>query len=109
MYDNTTAYITYRGTPAAEAPIEEGTIPARGECDISTDVLVIVDKLVSNADFPADYAMGCLNFTSSATFHGKAKVLNFLKIKATTYSTCDISVYVQFQNASSVCSSKVKY
>lgn len=108
-YDNTTAYISYHGTPAAEAPIEEDTIPARGRHNISTDVLVNVGNLVTNYYFQADYASGCLNFTSSTTFHGKAKLLNFLKIKATTYSTCDISVYVQTQNASSVCRSKVKY
>ncbi|KAI3456425.1 hypothetical protein Pfo_013088 [Paulownia fortunei] len=108
-YDNTTAYISYRGTPAAEAPIVEDTIPARGKQDVSTEVLVMVDSLVSNAYFPADYATGCLNFTSSTTFQGKAKVLGFFKLKAKIYSTCDISVYVQSQNSSSVCRSKIKY
>ncbi|KAK4439313.1 hypothetical protein Salat_0266200 [Sesamum alatum] len=108
-YDNTTAFISYRGTHAAEASIEEDTIPARGKHDISTDVLVIVDNLVTNYYFPEDYASGCLNFTSLTTLHGQAKVLNFLKIKATTYSTCDISVYVLTQNASSVCRSKLLY
>ncbi|KAK6149787.1 hypothetical protein DH2020_017312 [Rehmannia glutinosa] len=108
-YDNTTAYITYRGTPATEAPIEKDTIPARGKHDISTEVVVDVDNLVSNPYYAADYATGCLNFTSLTTFHGKAKVLRFLKLKATIHSACDISVYVQYQNSSAVCKSKVKY
>ncbi|KAL0305903.1 UNVERIFIED_CONTAM: hypothetical protein Sradi_6007600 [Sesamum radiatum] len=108
-YDNTTAYVTYHGTPAAEAEIEEDTIPARGKHDVSTNVLVNVDNLMTNYYFQEDFASGCLNFTSSMTLHGLAKVLNFLKIKATAYSTCDISVYVQTQNASSVCRSKLIY
>ncbi|KAL0353235.1 UNVERIFIED_CONTAM: hypothetical protein Sangu_0904800 [Sesamum angustifolium] len=107
-YDNTTAYVTYHGTPAAEAEIEEDTIPARGKHDVSTNVLVNVDNL-TNYYFQEDFASGCLNFTSSMTLHGLAKVLNFLKIKATAYSTCDISVYVLTQNASSVCRSKLIY
>ncbi|KAH6773799.1 COBRA-like protein 10 precursor [Perilla frutescens var. frutescens] len=108
-YDNTTAFITYRGSPAAEAPIQQDTIPSRGNHNITTDVLLHVDALVTNPSFLADFLAGCLNFTSSTTLHGKAKVLNFFKIKATTYSTCDISVYIFTQNSTSVCKSQFKY
>ncbi|KAL9146613.1 hypothetical protein ABFS82_13G122100 [Erythranthe guttata] len=109
QYDNTTAYVTYRDTPAAEAPIEEDTIPARGELDVSTTVLVVVNNLISNPGFPADILAGCLNFTSLTTFHGEAKVLRLLKIKATVHSTCYISVYLQSQTSSFVCASELKY
>ncbi|KAG8385710.1 hypothetical protein BUALT_Bualt03G0073500 [Buddleja alternifolia] len=109
-YDNTTAYITYRdATPVAEAPIEADTLPARGQHDISTAVPVVMDSLITNPYFVADFFAGCLNFTSSSTFKGKATVLKFMKIKATTYSTCNISVYVVAQNVSSVCRSQIKY
>lgn len=108
-YDNTTAYVTYHDTAAAEAPIEEDTIPARAKHDVSTEVVVNVNSLVFNPNFAADFAAGCLNFTSTSTFHGKAKVLRFLKIKTSVYSTCDISVYTKTQNSSSVCTSKLKY
>ncbi|KZV25090.1 hypothetical protein F511_43305 [Dorcoceras hygrometricum] len=108
-FGNTAAYVSYRGTPAAEAPIEGDTIPARGQHDITTEVVVTVDKLLSNSNFWDDYNAGCLNFTSTAVFHGRAEVLRVLKIKATSYSSCDISIYVEAQNASSVCRSRIKY
>lgn len=108
-YDNSTAYISYRGTAAADAPIEHDTIPARGSHDISTTVVVIVDSLVLNPHFWVDFTTGCLNFTSSTTLHGKATVWKFLKKKVTTYTTCDLSVYVHVQNVTSVCKSEVKY
>ncbi|XP_057764873.1 uncharacterized protein LOC130985770 [Salvia miltiorrhiza] len=108
-YENTTAYISYRGSPVAEAPIEADTIPARRDHDISTDLVVDADRLVANSGFLGDVLAGCLNFTSSTTLHGRAKVLNLFKITATTYSTCDISVYIFYGNATSVCNSKFKY
>ncbi|KAM7506228.1 hypothetical protein LguiB_005132 [Lonicera macranthoides] len=107
-YKNSTAYVTYRGTLAAEAPIKEDTIPARGKLDVGTTVVIEGEKLVLNPTFWTDYFSGCLNFTSSTTLHGKATMLKFLKIKATTFSTCDISVFVLAMNATSVCSSSVK-
>lgn len=108
-YQNATANVTYRGSPAAQAPIQQDTIPARGDHDISPDVVLDVGSLVTNPGFPADLLAGCLNFTSSTTLHGRAKVLNLFKIKATTYSTCHISVYILTNNASSVCHSRFQY
>ncbi|CAI9787880.1 unnamed protein product [Fraxinus pennsylvanica] len=109
QFDNSTAYISYRGTAAADAPIEHDTIPARGSHDITMTVVVIVDSLTSNPSFWVDFTTGCLNFTSSATLHGKATVFKILKKKVTTYTTCDLSVYIQEQNVASVCKSNVKY
>ncbi|KAL2483974.1 Late embryogenesis abundant (LEA) hydroxyproline-rich glycoprotein family [Forsythia ovata] len=108
-YDNSTAYITYRGVAAADAPIEHDTIPARGSHEISTTVVLIVDSLTSSPYFLGDFISGCLNFTSSTTLHGKATVFKIFKKKVTTYSTCDLSVYIQAQNVTSVCHSKIKY
>ncbi|KAL1537362.1 hypothetical protein AAHA92_29886 [Salvia divinorum] len=108
-YENTTAFVSYRGSPVAEAPIQEDTIPARGSRDISTDLFVDADSLVANAGFGEDVAARRLNFTSSTTLHGRAEVLNLFKMTATTYTTCVISVYIDTQNATSVCNSKFKY
>ncbi|XP_059636078.1 uncharacterized protein LOC132278291 [Cornus florida] len=108
-YQNSTTHITYRGKHVADAPIAEDTIPSRGKHNVSTSVLIEGEKLVLDSNFSGDYNAGCLNFTSSTTLHGKAIVMKFIKIKATSYSTCDISVFVHENNATSVCSSKFKY
>ncbi|KAJ8545993.1 hypothetical protein K7X08_018576 [Anisodus acutangulus] len=108
-YDNSIAYVTYRGDPAAEAPIEADTIPARADHDLSTTVLVDSDGFSKNPNFLGDAFSGCLNFTSSTTLHGKVTVWKVLKHKATTISTCDISVFTKFLNATSVCKSKIKF
>ncbi|KAK4346664.1 hypothetical protein RND71_033003 [Anisodus tanguticus] len=108
-YDNSIAYVTYRGDPAAEAPIEADTIPARADHDLKTTVLVDSDGFSKNPNFSGDVFSGCLNFTSSTTLHGKVTVWKVLKHKATTVSTCDISVFTKFLNATSVCKSKIKF
>lgn len=107
-YENTTAFIAYRGTPAAQAPIGSDVIPARGDRNITADVTMNVDSLVSNDNFLADLDAGCFNFTSETMLRGEAKVLNLFKVKGTTHSTCQVSVYIFFQNATSVCTSKFK-
>ncbi|XP_052181946.1 uncharacterized protein LOC127794739 [Diospyros lotus] len=108
-YENSSARVSYRGNFVAEAPIQADKIPARGKHEVATTVKVIGENLISNPYFGPDLVSGCLNFTSSTTLHGEARVLKLLKVKATTTTTCDISIYVVAQNASSSCRSKVKY
>lgn len=108
-YDSSRAYVTYRDDPAAEAPIEADTIPARKDHDVNTTVLINSDGFSKNPNFLGDFISGCLNFTSSTTLHGKVTVFKVLKHKATTVSICDISVFTKFQNASSLCKSKIKF
>lgn len=105
-YQNSTTYVTYRGINVAEASIENDTIPARGKHDIETTVVVQVDKIVAD---PSDIFTQNFNFSSSTTLHGKATVLKFLKIKATSYSTCDIYLVTSTQNVTAVCKSKLKF
>lgn len=110
MYGNSTTYVTYRGTPAAEAPIQADTMPARANHDIATELLIVVDALTTNPYFWADYnTAGCLNFTSTTSLNGKANVLKLFNIKLTTCTTCDISLFVKTQNLTSVCNSKLSY
>lgn len=106
-YQNTTAYISYRGEVVAEAPIADGTIPARGKHNISTTVNLIPDKLVKNPYFLADaVGTGILNFTSTTTLHGKVSLFKLFKMKGTSYCTCDISIFVIPKTVDSVCKAK---
>lgn len=108
-YENTTAYISYRSSPVAEAPIEHDAIPARGDLNISSDMVLDAHRLLATAGFDEDFAAGCFNFSSSTTLHGRAKVLNLFKLTATTNSTCHISVYIASSSAIFVCDTKFKY
>lgn len=106
-YENSTAYVTYRGDVVAEAPIEDDTIPARGKHNISSSVNLMGDKLVKNVNFLGDAIVtGILNFTSTTTLHGKASLFKLFKMKGTSYCTCDISVSVQAKSVDSVCKSR---
>ncbi|KAK9285674.1 hypothetical protein L1049_024873 [Liquidambar formosana] len=107
-YKNTTAYVNYHGALVAEVPMEHDKVPARGKVNITTSVEIMGDKLISSPYFWDDVAAGCLNLTSMATLHGKVSVLKILKIRATAFSTCEISVFVQSQNIKSNCQSKIK-
>nr|XP_004511451.1 uncharacterized protein LOC101510765 [Cicer arietinum] len=106
-YQNSTAYLNYRGNPLAEAPLNEDTIPARKAHNISTSLNVYVD-ITEVPELFKDYTSGIINFTSTTTLVGKVKILKFIKIKATSYSTCDLFVYVHDHIVNSTCSVKIK-
>lgn len=108
-YKDSTTYVTYHETDIAEAPIEHETIPARGTHDISTNVVIVGEKMVFNPSFSGDFAAGIYNFTSSTTLHGKATALKILKIKVKSINTCDISLVPLSGNVTAVCTSKIKY
>ncbi|KAJ6893221.1 hypothetical protein NC652_027290 [Populus alba x Populus x berolinensis] len=107
-YQESTAYVSYRGDVVAEAPIEADTIPARGKHNINTTVTMFEDKLLSDDNFKREFLQGSiLNFTSKTTLHGKVILFKLIKAKASSSSTCDISIFVQEQQAESICKSKV--
>ncbi|MFS7987768.1 putative Late embryogenesis abundant protein, LEA_2 subgroup [Helianthus anomalus] len=108
-YENSTSYVTYHGDVVAVAPVMADTIPARGQHNVGTTVLVIIKSLVTNPNFSKDMGTDTLNFTSTTTLKGKATALKIFKKKATTYSSCDISLHVLERNVTSVCKSKVKF
>ncbi|XP_076899419.1 uncharacterized protein LOC143553282 [Bidens hawaiensis] len=108
-YENSTSYVTYRGDVVAVAPVMADTIPARGQHSVGTNVLVIGKSLVTNPNFLMDLASNTLNFTSTTKLKGKAIVLKVIKKKATTYSSCDVSLHIIGKNATSDCKSEVKF
>lgn len=106
-YHGTTSHVKYRGHIVAEAEIKDDKIPAHGSLNISTSVNIYADKLASDEHFLEDYFHGVLNFTASTTLHGKVGLFNFLKMKATSYCTCEISVFVQDVRVDSHCKTRV--
>ncbi|KAK1426582.1 hypothetical protein QVD17_15258 [Tagetes erecta] len=108
-YENSTSYVTYYGNVVALAPVTADTIPARGQHEVGATVLVMGKSLITNPNFLKDLAANTLNFTSSTTLKGKSIVLKVFKKKATTYSTCDVSIHIVGKNATSVCKSQVKF
>jgi hypothetical protein len=106
-YQNNTTYVRYHEEIVAEAPIEADTILARREHNISTTVNVLADKLITNPNFRGDFAAGVLNVTSETDLHGKVSLFKLIKMKATSYSTCDISIFLLNNSVISVCKSRV--
>jgi len=107
-YQNSTAFLYYRGNLVAEAPLHQDTIPARNDHNISTSLTIFVDP-TKFKDLASDYSGGVINFTSTTTLLGKVKVLDLFKIKATSYSTCDLSLFVNDQTINSTCNSEIKF
>ncbi|KAH7859518.1 hypothetical protein Vadar_002100 [Vaccinium darrowii] len=107
-YKNSTAYIDYHETNIAEVPIESESVPARGKLDLSTYANVTADKLVTNSNFWNDLVAGSFNLTSTTTLRGKVTALKIFKLKATVFSICDISIFIQTRSLESNCYSKIK-
>ncbi|KAJ4840773.1 hypothetical protein Tsubulata_021340 [Turnera subulata] len=108
-YDNSTAYLSYDGNVIGEAPVAADKIPARGKHNVSTTLTIYGDKLLKDDKFKRELFLGSiLNFTSASTLHGKVTVLKLFKAKATSFTTCNVSIFVQDLGAESVCKSKVR-
>ncbi|KAJ1384340.1 Late embryogenesis abundant protein [Sesbania bispinosa] len=106
-YHNSTAYLNYRGNLMAEAPILEDTIPARDAHNISTSLNVFAD-VTKFPDLLNDYTNGIINFTSTTTLQGKVRIMDLFKIKATSYSTCYLSVFVHDNIVNSTCNIQIE-
>ncbi|QCD91864.1 Late embryogenesis abundant protein [Vigna unguiculata] len=106
-YQNSTAHLYHRGTLVAQAPLHEDTIPARHDHNITTSLSVFAD-ISELKDLSTDYSRGVINLTSTVTLFGKVKVLNLLKMKATSYSTCYLSLFIPHQSIDSMCNSEIK-
>ncbi|KAL3502665.1 hypothetical protein ACH5RR_037114 [Cinchona calisaya] len=107
-FKNTTTFVDYRGMNIASIPLGEGSVPARGDINISTIANITAEKLITSPYFWEDFGSGRLNFTSTANLHGKAVVFNLLKFNAKVFSTCDISVQVLTKAVDVNCTAKLK-
>lgn len=107
-YQNSTAIVNYRGQKVAEAPILGDTVPDRGELNVSMNMNVFADKLVQDNHFGDDFLNGVVNLTSETTLRGKVMILSLFKVKATSFSTCSISVFIRDRIANSTCKSTIK-
>ncbi|EXB60465.1 hypothetical protein L484_014918 [Morus notabilis] len=108
-FSNATAYVNYHGDVVAEVPIGQNLVPARGKLNITSSTDLMVGRIVANLIFFDDVGKGSLNLTATAALHGKVSLLfEFVKLRATTFSTCDISFLVASMNVKSMCMSKIK-
>nr|GME15492.1 Late embryogenesis abundant protein, LEA-14 [Ipomoea batatas] len=108
-YKDATASLDYRGISVAGIPVEHGTVPGRGEINVTTYANVTGDKIAGNPSFLEDMAAGSVMFTSSAALPGKVKVVRTLKIHATVLMTCDVCVFTnQSYYVQSTCNARIK-
>ncbi|KAK8942446.1 hypothetical protein KSP39_PZI009372 [Platanthera zijinensis] len=108
QYRNSSATVFYRRNLIGDAPIEAGVIRARSTKNISTVINVDADKLMADSSFLPDVLRGSLNLTSTAIMEGKVILLGIFKIRATIYSSCDISIFVWEGTKTSICDSKIE-
>ncbi|KAK8492397.1 hypothetical protein V6N13_029580 [Hibiscus sabdariffa] len=107
-FKNATGFINYRGDVVASVPIQQSSIPPRGEFNISTVADFTVERLIMNTTFWADVLSGSVNFSADATLHGKVTMFNVFKFHASAHTSCDISIFVQIRNIQSICKTKIR-
>ncbi|MED6157076.1 hypothetical protein PIB30_020064 [Stylosanthes scabra] len=107
-YVNSTGYVNYDGNVVAEIPLVTNSVPARSKINISTTAEFNVSKFIEDQNFWVDVMSGTLNLTSNTVMPGKATILKFIKLKATTYSSCDISLHIISKHVESNCVTKIK-
>ncbi|KAI9127861.1 hypothetical protein K1719_000854 [Acacia pycnantha] len=108
-YQDSTASVNYRGILVGEAPVKGDTVPDHGELNVSTTLVVQADKLLKDGNFVDDFNNGVVNFISATTLQGKVRILTIFKKKATSFSTCHISLFTNNKTSNSACQSKVEF
>lgn len=102
-------HINYHDTIVGEVPIEAMLVPPHSVINVTTSAIFMIEKLTNDPKFLPEVSHGmAFNLTSTAELHGKAIVLKLIKLKATTYNSCDISVNVSSNKVESNCITKMK-
>ncbi|ERM93766.1 hypothetical protein AMTRI_Chr02g217310 [Amborella trichopoda] len=108
-FSNSTAFAYYRGVEVAQSPVPEGRIAARGSHMVSTRVVIVADKLVTNPNFFGDILKGSLFFTSISEVSGKVGLFGIVKFRAMSSTSCEITVVLPGGPVNSTCNSAVKF
>ncbi|KAL7589574.1 hypothetical protein Lser_V15G40326 [Lactuca serriola] len=107
-FQNSIAYVDYRGTLIAEIPIEHAKIPAHGNFTITAYANVTTEKMVTDPNFYNDMDSGYFNFTSTAILYGDVSVFKIIKKGAKVTNICNIIVALLTRKVESKCHAKVK-
>lgn len=85
------ADLTYRGAHVGDARIDPGSVPSRGDGDVTMALTLQADRFVSGggmARLVADVEAGSLPLEASTRIPGKVNVFGIFKRKAVAYSDC---------------------
>ncbi|KAK7261078.1 hypothetical protein RIF29_27382 [Crotalaria pallida] len=108
-YKNSTGYVNYGGTVVAEVPMLSSLVPPRSSINVTSYASFMIGRLLENPKFWSDIVTGgTLNMTSTTALPGKVIALKIIKLKATAYTTCDISLNIISKTADTKCISKLK-
>ncbi|KAK7324785.1 hypothetical protein VNO77_28629 [Canavalia gladiata] len=107
-FKNSISHVNFHKNVVADVPIQGEVVPARGTINVTTSAGLMVEKLILDPDFFTDISTGYLNLTSTSVLPGIARVLKIIKLKATTYSSCNISMEIHTKAVSSNCIAKLK-
>ncbi|WOL15133.1 hypothetical protein Cni_G23914 [Canna indica] len=106
-FDAGTTLIYYRGALVGEAPVMAGEISARSTETMRASVELQVSAMAANPAFVPDVTSGTLTLQSSTSLEGKVTVLGIFRRRASTFTYCDIFVFLFTSTASANCRSKV--
>ncbi|CAL1397757.1 unnamed protein product [Linum trigynum] len=108
-YDDSNAYLVYRGDLVGVSPIPAGYQKARSTQTIRTNITLMAGEFLKDFEFYGDLLKGVLNFTSTSSLHGKASIFKVLKTEVSSNCTCEISVHVASQKTESSCKTVVRH
>ncbi|KAA8539974.1 hypothetical protein F0562_026666 [Nyssa sinensis] len=96
-FDNSTATISYRGTPVGETVITKARARARSTKKLNITVTVQSDKVSSDSQLGADISARKLTLTSQATLSGKIHLFKVIKKKKSAQMNCTMDVNTSTQ------------
>ncbi|KAL7095037.1 hypothetical protein ACP275_10G000500 [Erythranthe tilingii] len=89
-YNNSTAFLRYKGNDVGEVPIPAGKIGARDTRSLNLTLTLMADRLLSDSNLYSDAASGTLPFQTYIRISGKVRLL--FNIHVVTYTTCDLQI-----------------
>ncbi|CAN0915523.1 hypothetical protein LINGRAHAP2_LOCUS29183 [Linum grandiflorum] len=94
LSDGNSASLIYRGEQVGEIPFPAGKIPADGTTGMNMSLTLMADRLISRSQLYSDVVADVLPLNVYARIKAKVSIFKVIKIRVTSVTTCDITVFV---------------
>lgn len=91
-FENTTATISYKGTPVGEATIIKARAKARSTKKLNVTMSVTSDKVSTKSQLHTDINSGVITLSSHAKLSGKVHLFKIMKKKKSVEMNCTMDV-----------------
>ncbi|KAJ3670412.1 hypothetical protein LUZ60_010736 [Juncus effusus] len=109
VYQNTDATVYYHGIQVGLATVPGSNIKARSTQTVNSTVYVDAGKMLASSYLLQEFLAGQLLISTTMKMTGKIIALKIFKLKATVYSSCDMTIQLATFQSVADCNSRINF